>query len=87
MKIDKKTYLKFKEIHDKEIRKEKREKRKNILFYIVYNSILGTLTFLILANKIHIHYIIDWVIMCGFIFSIGYPIYIYFIKGEISSLY
>ncbi len=75
---------KFKQIHNKGIRKEK---RNNILFYVIYSGILGILTFLILANKIHIHYIVDWVIICGFIFSIGYPFYIYFIKGEVSSPY
>ncbi len=77
IEINEEIYLKFKEIHDKH---EVKQKRKNIFFYIIYSSILGILTFLILTNKIHIHYIIDWVIIYGFIFSIGYPVYKFLIE-------
>lgn len=76
IKINKEIYFKFKGIYDKKIYEDKaRQKRKNILFYVVYSSILGIFTFLILTNKISIHYIIDWVIVYAFIFSIGYPIF------------
>ena len=78
--ISEKEFKIFQEIDKKWRRKER---RKKIILYIIYICILGILSFLIITAKIHLPSFLEIAIVVAFIFSLIYPLYLYFIKSEI----
>ena len=78
--IDEKTFNKFKEISE---RHKKKQTKRRIILYVVYVFILGILSLLIITNRISVPSFLEIAIIAGFIFSLAYPPYVYFIKSEI----